>query len=187
VRSITRYNRDTLVDGNEFRFLGESAVMSMGLTGDRQNNLDGDFPARTNVTNNFASEFGLYVKQTGFFYQGISMNSTIRCVRVVFPCCSCAAVCLLFVFVCTALCVNLNSYLPLLSSLVQHQSLSPLTAHYHLTLLSSCTTTLITHYHLTLVTTSPTTCPSLSPLPTNTAIADRSHSPLQLPACPITC
>lgn len=74
---IAGYNADADVDGNEFVFVGESAVMAMGLGGDRQNNLDGDVPTRTAVTNNFAHEFGLYVKQTGFFYQAMSANSSI--------------------------------------------------------------------------------------------------------------
>ena len=63
--AISGYNRDAVVDGNEFLFVGEHAVFSMGLTGDRQNNLDGDFPARSVITHNYAHEFGLYVKQTG--------------------------------------------------------------------------------------------------------------------------
>ena len=75
--AISGYNADALVDDNEFLFIGEHAIFAMGLTGDRQNNLDGDVPTRTTVTNNRASEFGLYVKQTGFFYQGVSLNSTI--------------------------------------------------------------------------------------------------------------
>ena len=74
---IAGYNADAAVDGNEFVFVGESAVMAMGLGGDRQNNLDGDVPTRTTVSNNYAHEFGLYVKQSGFFYQAISANTSI--------------------------------------------------------------------------------------------------------------
>jgi len=73
---ISGYNLDTVVDSNEFLFLGEHAVCSMGR-GDRQDQTDGDYPTRNQITNNFAHEFGLYVKQTGFYYHGISKNATI--------------------------------------------------------------------------------------------------------------
>ena len=73
---IKDYNLDVVVDANEFLFVGEHAVCSMGR-GDRQDQLDGNFPTRNYVTRNLAHEFGLYVKQTGFYYQGVSMNSTI--------------------------------------------------------------------------------------------------------------
>jgi len=75
---ISGYNRDALIEGNEFVYLGECAIISAGLTGDRQNNLDGDFPARSRIISNYAHEFGLYVKQTGFFYQAISANTTLQ-------------------------------------------------------------------------------------------------------------
>jgi hypothetical protein len=73
---ISGYNRDTTVAGCEFLFLGEHAICSMGR-GDRQDLLDGDFPARNVVVGNFAHEFGLYVKQTGFYYQGITANASV--------------------------------------------------------------------------------------------------------------
>ena len=73
---IKDYNLDTAVADNEFLFVGEHAVCSMGR-GDRQDQLDGDVPTRSVVTGNYAHEFGLYVKQTGFYYQGVSMNATI--------------------------------------------------------------------------------------------------------------
>ena len=74
---ISGYNRDTLIENNEFVWIGESAIISAGLTGNRQFNLDGDFPARNRIVRNYAREFGLYVKQSGFYYQGVSMNTTI--------------------------------------------------------------------------------------------------------------
>jgi hypothetical protein len=73
---IRNYNLDTVVDANEFLFVGEHAICSMGR-GDRQDQLDGDVPTRNYITRNLAHEFGLYVKQTGFYYQGVSMNATI--------------------------------------------------------------------------------------------------------------
>ena len=57
---IKDYNLDTVVDQNEFLFLGEHAVCSMGR-GDRQDQLDGDFPTRNYITRNLAHEFGLCV------------------------------------------------------------------------------------------------------------------------------
>jgi hypothetical protein len=75
---ISGYNRDAIVEGNEFVFLGESAILSAGLTAYRQNNLDGDFPARSRILRNYAHEFGLYVKQTGFYYQAMTANTTLE-------------------------------------------------------------------------------------------------------------
>jgi len=75
---ISGYNRDALIEGNEFVYLGECAIISAGLTGNRQNNLDGDYPARSRILRNYAHEFGLYVKQTGFLYQAITANTTLQ-------------------------------------------------------------------------------------------------------------
>ena len=58
---IKDYNLDALVAGNEFVFVGEHAICSMGR-GDRQDQLDGDVPTRNAVVGNYAHEFGLYVK-----------------------------------------------------------------------------------------------------------------------------
>ena len=60
---IRNYNRDTVVDSNEFLFIGEHAICSTGR-GDRQDQLDGDVPTRNRISYNLAHEFGLYVKQT---------------------------------------------------------------------------------------------------------------------------
>ena len=35
-------------------------------------------PAGNLIEGNFAHEFGLYVKQSGFYYQGVSANATVR-------------------------------------------------------------------------------------------------------------
>ena len=45
---IRNYNRDTVVDSNEFLFVGEHAICSMGR-GDRQDQLDGDVPTRKHL------------------------------------------------------------------------------------------------------------------------------------------
>lgn len=74
---ISGYNLDAEVSGCEFLFVGEHAICSMGR-GDRQDQLDGDFPTRNLIVGNLAHEFGLYVKQTGFYYQGISANTSLR-------------------------------------------------------------------------------------------------------------
>ena len=56
---IKDYNLDALVAGNEFVFVGEHAICSMGR-GDRQDQLDGDVPTRNAVVGNLAHEFALY-------------------------------------------------------------------------------------------------------------------------------
>ena len=70
------YNRGASVDSNIFRFVGDSAVVNLGVV----NGIDGrdqNVPIGTQVTNNQASEIGIYVKQSGFFYHAQGANSTV--------------------------------------------------------------------------------------------------------------
>lgn len=73
---ITAYNRDAFIGYSQFRFVGDSAIVSVGNV----NGIDGllqDVPINTRIVSNIASEIGLYVKQSGFYYHALSANATV--------------------------------------------------------------------------------------------------------------
>ena len=70
------YNRNAKIVSNTFRFVGDSAIVSLGVV----NGIDGrdqNVPIGTLVTDNQASELGIYVKQSGFYYHAQSANATV--------------------------------------------------------------------------------------------------------------
>jgi len=70
------FNRAAEVSGSLFRFVGDSAIVSIGET----QGMDGtaqEVPAGTLVAGNVGAELGLYVKQSGFYYHALSMNATV--------------------------------------------------------------------------------------------------------------
>jgi len=70
------FNRGASIVGNSFRFVGDSAVVSLGVV----NGIDGrdqNVPAGTIVSGNQASELGVYVKQSGFYYHAQSIAATV--------------------------------------------------------------------------------------------------------------
>jgi len=73
---LNAWNRDATIADSRFRFLGDSAVVSLGavagIDGTAQN-----VPARTRVLRNVMSELGLYTKQSGAYYHALSMNATV--------------------------------------------------------------------------------------------------------------
>lgn len=76
---LSGWNRGAEVTENEFLWLGECAVISAGLSGDQYDNTApgaayGDAPV---IARNLAHEFGLYVKQTGFLYAGMTSNMSV--------------------------------------------------------------------------------------------------------------
>ena len=70
------YNRGALISRTRFRHVGDSAIVSLG----KVQGMDGsaqEAPFGTRVQGCLASEFGLYTKQSGFYYNGQSGNSSI--------------------------------------------------------------------------------------------------------------
>jgi hypothetical protein len=70
------WNRGAVVRGSDFRFIGDSAIVSLG----RVAGIDGtaaEAPFGTVVQGNVASEIGLYTKQSGFYYHALSGNATV--------------------------------------------------------------------------------------------------------------
>lgn len=65
------YNRNATVAHSSFRWVGDSAVVSVG----KVEGIDGsalEVPLGSVVEGNIASEFGLYTKQSGFYYHALS-------------------------------------------------------------------------------------------------------------------
>jgi hypothetical protein len=76
---ISGHTRRVFVTDSEFLWLGESAICSAGTTGDQwdQTGLDALFPEGSLVARNLGHELGLFVRQAGFYYQGLSANATV--------------------------------------------------------------------------------------------------------------
>jgi hypothetical protein len=77
--TLSGWNRGAAVVDNEFLWLGESSVMSVGLSGGQFDNSAPGAPygESPTIARNLAHEMGLFVKQTGFYYQGMTANATV--------------------------------------------------------------------------------------------------------------
>ena len=74
---ISGFNRATRVARTSFTFTGASAIVSAGLGGGREDGGGPDFPEGTVVEGCLGREIGVYVKQSGFFYAGMSANVSL--------------------------------------------------------------------------------------------------------------
>lgn len=75
---ISGFNRATTVRENEFVFTGSNAIVSAGLGGGTLDAAAPDFPEGTLYEANVGREIGIYVKQSGWLYVGVSANMTVR-------------------------------------------------------------------------------------------------------------
>ena len=73
---ITAHNRATVVRGNHFAWTGASAIVSAGLGGGTPSG-GPDFPEGTLIEGNLMREIGVYVKQSGAYYHGVSANVSL--------------------------------------------------------------------------------------------------------------
>ena len=71
------YNRGAAVTGGRFRFIGDSAIVSLGKVAGMDGSAQ-EAPFGTLVQGNLASELGLYTKQSGFYYAALSGNATVQ-------------------------------------------------------------------------------------------------------------
>lgn len=74
---LSGYNVNNTISNSKFRWIGDNVIVSLG----RVNGMDGtsgDVPSGTKVLSNIASEFGIYVKQSGFYYHALSANATVE-------------------------------------------------------------------------------------------------------------
>jgi hypothetical protein len=74
---VSEHNRATVVRGNHFAWSGSSSITLAGLGGGTPTG-GPDFPEGTLVEGNLLREIGVYVKQSGGVYQGVSANTTLR-------------------------------------------------------------------------------------------------------------
>lgn len=75
---ISGFNRATIVRENEFARTGSNAIMSAGLGGGVLDAAAPDFPEGTLIESNVGREIGMYVKQVGGVYMGVTANMTLR-------------------------------------------------------------------------------------------------------------
>jgi hypothetical protein len=74
---IYGYNRNATVSSSRFRFVGDSAIMSLG----KVQGIDGtaqEVPWGTRVVGNIMSEIGIFVKQSGAYYHALSGQATVE-------------------------------------------------------------------------------------------------------------
>ena len=85
---INGYNRYTSIINNDFEYIGDSVIVSIGYTTSIDNNSDiylsgpdgrdGNQPRFTTVYNNMGREIGLYQKQSSMYFQAVSTQSLIE-------------------------------------------------------------------------------------------------------------
>jgi len=92
---ISGFNRHTTVEGNTFAFIGGNAMVAWGYTNETENTgfpyytptenypqagvdgTDGNHPRYTRIIGNLAREVGLYEKQSSFYVQAKTAETTI--------------------------------------------------------------------------------------------------------------
>jgi hypothetical protein len=78
------YTRDVAIEGNEFAWLGESAVVSLGDTaggpvpGWGVDGTAGDQPRGTKLWYNFGRELGMINKQSALYFQAVTDGADVR-------------------------------------------------------------------------------------------------------------
>jgi hypothetical protein len=92
---VSGFNRNATVTGSDFEYIGGNAVAAWGYTNETENTgfpyyrpntnypkggvdgTDGNHPRYTTITSNLAREVGLYEKQSSFYVQAKTAQSTI--------------------------------------------------------------------------------------------------------------
>ena len=70
------FNRGAAITHSRFRFVGDSAIVSLGVVSGMDGTA-GDYPEGTLVSGNVVSEIGLYTKQSGGYYHALSANASV--------------------------------------------------------------------------------------------------------------
>ena len=75
---LSGFNRQARVSESEFLWLGDAAVISAGR-GDRHDltSPDSEYGEGIVLDRNLAHEFGVFIKQTGFYYHAVTANATV--------------------------------------------------------------------------------------------------------------
>lgn len=76
---LSGWNRGAIVMDSEFLWIGEHAIVSSGLSGGEFNNTAPGAPygAAPLISGILAHELGVFVKQTGFYYQAMTANASV--------------------------------------------------------------------------------------------------------------
>lgn len=78
---VSRYARDVVISNNEMHRIGDTGVVVVGdLKYDTETpwlHVDGNYPVRTIVQDNFIHELGVFTKQTAGFFQALAAQSTV--------------------------------------------------------------------------------------------------------------
>jgi len=74
---LSGYTRNVSILNNTFHSVGQNAIAAWGRPHDFNNGTSGDFPRYTKVEGNWASELGLIQKQSSFYFQAETAQSTI--------------------------------------------------------------------------------------------------------------
>ena len=75
---LSGYTRNVSIVNNTWRSLGQNAIAAWGRPHDFNNGTSGNFPRYTRVEGNWASELGIIQKQSSFYFQAETAESTIR-------------------------------------------------------------------------------------------------------------
>ncbi len=73
---MNNYNRGTIVQGNEFKYTGDSAIAAVGSS-ELIDGTDGNQPRGLQVVGNLAHEVGIWGKQTSFYIQSLSCQTVL--------------------------------------------------------------------------------------------------------------
>jgi hypothetical protein len=75
---LSGYTRNVSIVNNTWVSLGQNAIAAWGKPHDFNNGTSGNFPRFTKVEGNWASDLGLIQKQSSFYFQAETAQSTIR-------------------------------------------------------------------------------------------------------------
>ena len=74
---LSGYNRDAVLDSNEFNFVGDTAMAAWGYT-DEHDGTGGDQPRGTIVSNNVCHELGVFQLQSSCWFQAKTAQTTLK-------------------------------------------------------------------------------------------------------------
>eukprot|EP00658_Telonema_sp_P-2_P085306 TRINITY_DN9700_c0_g1_i1.p1 TRINITY_DN9700_c0_g1~~TRINITY_DN9700_c0_g1_i1.p1 ORF type:complete len:811 (+),score=166.33 TRINITY_DN9700_c0_g1_i1:197-2629(+) len=74
---LSGYNRDALLDRNEFNWIGDSAMAAWGYT-DEHDGTGGDQPRNTTVSSNLCHELGIFQLQSSCWFQAKTAQTLLK-------------------------------------------------------------------------------------------------------------
>ena len=81
---LSGYNREAVIQNNEFVWIGDSAIASWGYTSGTEvygfgwDGTDGNQPRGTRIVGNFVHELGIWEKQSSFYFQAKTCQTLIQ-------------------------------------------------------------------------------------------------------------